>query len=640
MEIRNILVKYWGYSSFRPMQEDIIRSVMGGKDTLALLPTGGGKSICYQVPGLAMEGLCLVVTPLIALMKDQVENLKNRGIKAAAIHSGMHKREIETAISNSIFGNLKFLYVSPERLQSSSFRENLQRMNINILAVDEAHCISQWGYDFRPSYLNIADIRKIVMNAPILALTATATPAVIDDIQEKLRFAEKNVIRDSFERKNLSYSVFREEDKGGRLLKIVNNVKDSGIVYVRNRRKCREVSEFLSKNNIKSTYYHAGLEQRIRERRQEEWMKDKKQVIVATNAFGMGIDKPGVRFVVHYDLPDSLEAYFQEAGRAGRDGKRAYAVLLYEEADIRNSKQNLSIAYPDPEVVRSVYTALGNYFQIPVGSGKDQQFDFDLQDFSTRYRMNSASAYSALKLLEKEGHIILGSDLESPSKIMFEIDHNELYTFQVENPGYDTFIKLILRSYGGIFSDFVKINEKELAKRANTTEDKIIKALWKLDKLRLLTYIPMTTSPQLVLTQGRIDSKSMRLSKENYSDRKKAAMKRMQAVLDYIQSANHCRSQILLKYFGEKDAGRCGRCDVCLDRNKINVSELEFSKVLEKIKPALKERPQALNELLFIAKEFPEDKVINVIMWLVDNEKVDVNEDQLYSWRKQFKLML
>ena len=622
------------------MQEDIIRSVMEGKDTLALLPTGGGKSICYQVPGLAMEGLCLVVTPLIALMKDQVENLKNRGIKAAAIHSGMHKREIETAINNSIFGSLKFLYISPERLQSSSFRENLQRMNINILAVDEAHCISQWGYDFRPSYLNIADIRKIVMNAPILALTATATPAVIDDIQEKLRFAEKNVIRDSFERKNLSYSVFREEDKGGRLLKIVNNVKDSGIVYVRNRRKCREVSEFLSKNNIKSTYYHAGLEQRIRERRQEEWMKDKKQVIVATNAFGMGIDKPGVRFVVHYDLPDSLEAYFQEAGRAGRDGKRAYAVLLYEEADIRNSKQNLSIAYPDPEVVRSVYTALGNYFQIPVGSGKDQQFDFDLQDFSTRYRMNSASAYSALKLLEKEGHIILGSDLESPSKIMFEIDHNDLYTFQVENPGYDTFIKLILRSYGGIFSDFVKINEKELAKRANTTEDKIIKALWKLDKLRLLTYIPMTTSPQLVLTQGRIDSKSMRLSKENYSDRKKAAMKRMQAVLDYIQSANHCRSQILLKYFGEKDAGRCGRCDVCLDRNKINVSELEFSKVLEKIKPALKERPQALNELLFIAKEFPEDKVINVIMWLVDNEKVDVNEDQLYSWRKQFKLML
>ncbi len=640
MEIRNILVKYWGYPSFRPMQEDIIRSVMEGKDTLALLPTGGGKSICYQVPGLAMEGLCLVVTPLIALMKDQVENLKNRGIKAAAIHSGMHKREIETAISNSVFGTLKFLYVSPERLQSSSFRDNLQRMNINILAVDEAHCISQWGYDFRPSYLNIADIRAMVKNAPVLALTATATPAVIDDIQEKLKFTEKNVIRDSFERKNLSYSVFREEDKGRRLLKIVNNVKDSGIVYVRNRRKCREVSEFLSKNNIRSTYYHAGLEQRIRERRQEEWMQDKKQIIVATNAFGMGIDKPGVRFVVHYDLPDSLEAYFQEAGRAGRDGRRAYAVLLYEEADIRNSKQNLSIAYPDPEVVRSVYTALGNYFQIPVGSGKDQQFDFDLQDFSTRYRMNSASTYSALKLLEKEGHIILGSELESPSKIMFEIDHNELYTFQVENPGYDTFIKLLLRSYGGIFSDFVKINEKELAKRANTNEDKIIKALGKLESLGLLTYIQMTTSPQLVMAQGRIDSKSMKLSKENYSDRKKAALKRMQAVLDYIQSANHCRSQVLLKYFGEKDAGRCGKCDVCLDRNKINVSELEFSKVLEKVKPALKERPHALNELLFVAKEFPEDKVINVIMWLVDNEKVDVNEEQLYSWRKQFKLML
>ncbi len=638
MEIHNILVKYWGYSSFRPMQEDIIQSVLNGRDTLALLPTGGGKSICYQVPALAMEGICVVISPLIALMKDQVENLKDRGIKASAVHSGMHPREIDIAINNSVFGDLKFLYVSPERLKSPSFRQNLSSMNVCLLAVDEAHCISQWGYDFRPPYLNIAEIRPLINDAPVLALTATATNEVIVDIQEKLEFKEKNVLRKSFERKNLSYVVFHEEDKGGRLLKIVGNVKGSGIVYVRNRRKCREVSDFLNNNGIKATFYHAGLEARTREYRQDEWMKDKKQVIVATNAFGMGIDKPSVRFVVHFDLPDSTEAYFQEAGRAGRDGKRAYAVQLYEEADIRNAKQNLAVSFPEAEVIRSIYNAIGNYYQIPLGGGKDQQFDFDLQDFSTRYRMNTASVFSALKILEKEGYILLGSELENPSKVMFSIEHNELYTFQVENPAYDPFIKLLLRSYGGIFTEFVRINEKELAKRADTTDEKIRSALAKMQKMGLLIYIPATSSPQLLMISDRIDSKAMNLSGENYSKRKKAALKRMQSVLDYIQSSNHCRSQMLLKYFGETGAQRCGLCDVCLDRNKINVSEMEFNEILEKIKPSLKEKPQALNELLFIAKEFPEDKVINVVMWLVDNEKVDVDDKQLYSWRKQFKM--
>ncbi|MEN8225765.1 MAG: ATP-dependent DNA helicase RecQ [Bacteroidota bacterium] len=638
VEIQNILVKYWGYASFRPMQEDIIQSVLDGNDTLALLPTGGGKSICYQIPGLARDGLCLVVSPLIALMKDQVENLKKRGIKAAAVHSGMHAREIDIAINNSVFGDLKFLYVSPERLQSESFRRNIEKMNINLLAVDEAHCISQWGYDFRPPYLNIAEIRPLTKGAPVLALTATATPQVVEDMQEKLHFGAKNVIRNSFERKNLSYVVFHEEDKEGRLLKIINNVKGTGIVYVRNRRKCREVSDFLNKNGVTSTYYHAGLEQRIREHRQEEWMKDKKQLIVATNAFGMGIDKPGVRFVVHFDLPDSLEAYFQEAGRGGRDGKRAYAVLLYEEADIRNAKQNLSVSYPEPEVIRSVYTALGNYLQIPVGGGKEQQFDFDLQDFSTRYRMNSATVFSALRIIEKEGLILLGRALENPSRIMFNIDHGELYNFQVENPGYDAFLKLILRSYGGVFSDFVRINEKELAKRAGTTDDKISSLLKRLQKLGLIIYLPASEKPQVLLVHNRIDGKALNISNEHYGNRKKAALKRMQSVLDYIQSSNHCRSQLLLKYFGEKDGQRCGLCDVCLDRNKINVSELEFNKILEIIKPALKKKPQALNELLFLARKFPEDKVINVVMWLVDNEKLDVSEEQLYSWRKQFKM--
>lgn len=639
MDIHGILVKYWGYSSFRPMQEEIIRSVMDGKDTLALLPTGGGKSICYQIPALASDGLCLVITPLIALMKDQVENLKKRGIKATAIHSGMYPREIEVAINNSVFGDLKFLYVSPERLTTEVFRNNVSRMNITLLAVDEAHCISQWGYDFRPPYLKIADIRPYLPNVPVLALTATATEEVVEDIQDKLQFSKKNVLQLSFERKNLSYVVFNEEDKEGRLLKIVNNVKGTGIVYVRNRRKCREVSEFLNNQGIKSTYYHAGLEPRTRDQRQDEWMKDKKQVIVATNAFGMGIDKAGVRFVVHFDVPDSLEAYFQEAGRAGRDEKRAYAVFLYEEADIRNAKQNLALSFPEPEVIRSVYTALGNYLQIPIGNGKDQHFDFDIQEFATRYRMNATVVFNALKILEKEGFVMMGPEMETSSRIMFKIDHNELYTFQVENPGYDGFIKLILRSYGGSFSSFARINEKELAKRGNTSPEKIKALLLKLQSLSLLNYIPSSNSPKLIMLQDRIDSKSLSFSHEHYGNRKKNALKRMQSVLDYIQSTNHCRSQLLLQYFGETKTQRCGICDVCLDRNKINVSELEFNKILEIIKPDLKEKPQALNELLFIAREFPEDKVINVLMWLVDNEKVDVSEHQLYSWRKQFKMI-
>ena len=556
------------------MQEDIISSVLEGRDTLALLPTGGGKSICYQVPALATEGICLVISPLIALMKDQVENLKNRGIQAAAIHSGMHAREIELAINNSVYGSLKFLYVSPERLESESFRQNISRMNINLLAVDEAHCISQWGYDFRPPYLNIAEIRPLAGNAPVLALTATATPEVIDDIQDKLGFSKKNVLSVSFERKNLSYVVFREEDKNGRLLKIINNVKGTGIVYVRNRRKCREISEFLNKNGIKANYYHAGLEAHIREYRQDEWMKDKKQVIVATNAFGMGIDKPGVRVVVHYDVPDSLEAYFQEAGRAGRDGKRSYAVLLFEEADIRNAKENLSASYPEPEVIRAVYNALGNYFQVPVGGGADEQFPFDLQDFSTRYRMNSVTVYNALKILEKEGLIMMGDALASPSKIIFNISHTDLYNFQVENPGYDAFIKLILRSYGGVFTEFVKIRESELARRAGIAEEKAAALLLRLQKLELLTYVPSLAKPRILFIHPRIDSQRLNLSREHYGSRTPAALKRMQAVLDYIQADNHCRSQMLLKYFGQDEVQRCGICDVCLDRNKSNVSEI------------------------------------------------------------------
>lgn len=632
MQIKDILIKYWGYSSFRPLQEDIINSVLEGKDTLALLPTGGGKSICFQVPAMTKKGICIVITPLIALMKDQVENLKRKGIKAVAIYSGMHTNEINIAFNNCINGSVKFLYISPERLETNSLRENIKKMNVNLLSVDEAHCISQWGYDFRPTYLKIADIRQFIPDVPVLALTATATKEVVKDIQQKLLFKEENVFQTSFERKNLIYVVLKEENKLMRLLKIFRNVKGTGIVYVRNRRKTHEISDFLNKNNINSDYYHAGLDTKLRDKKQKAWMDGTKRIIVSTNAFGMGIDKPNVRSVVHLDLPDSIESYFQEAGRAGRDGNRAYAVLLYNEADIINAKRNILTRYPDIQTIKTIYQALGNYFQLAVGSGKDISFDFDISDFCNNYKFKTLIVYNSLKFLEKEGYIILNEAFNTPSRINIKINKEDLYRFQVENKYYDDFIKVILRSYSGVFNDFIKINENEIARRANIKNDAVVKHLKKLHKLGIITYVPQKDKPQIIFCKARVNKKDLYISKINYKDRKNAAYKRLNAIINYANSTHKCRSQLLLEYFGEKNSKRCGKCDVCIKRNKINLSELEFDIVVKQIKPFLKINSYTVEEITNKVKNINEDKIIKVLQWLLDNDKIHFDKNKKLYW--------
>lgn len=636
-DIRNILFRYWGYPAFRPLQEEIIQSVLEGKDTLALLPTGGGKSICFQVPALAMEGICIVVTPLIALMKDQVENLKRKGIKAVAVYSGMHRNEMSMAFDNCMFGDVKFLYLSPERLQTEQFQLIFQKLKVCLLAVDEAHCISQWGYDFRPPYLEIAGIRKYIPNIPVLALTATATSEVVKDIQQKLGFKAENVFRKSFERKNLTYLVIKEEDKFGRLLRIVKKVPGPGIIYARNRRKTVETVSFLLKNNIKADFYHAGLDLKTRERKQDAWIREESRIMAATNAFGMGIDKPNVRLVLHLDLPDSLEAYFQEAGRGGRDEKRAYAVILYQDADLLKLKENIEKEYPPIEKIKEIYQALGNYLQLPAGSGKDESFDFDIQAFSRNYGFNAVIAYNSLRLLERAGYLILNEGLEHPSRIHFEADREEIYRFQVQNKTMDPFIKLLLRSYSGVFTEFVPVSEPELARRAGINEADVRKNLLFLHKNGILTYAEGTTKPQIIFVTERLDTKNLRFSNEHYHDRKQQAFSRIQAVQEYVASQDQCRSQILLRYFGEMNAQRCGRCDVCLERNKMKLNEMEFEVIRDSIRKLLQISPKTLPEIVFEAGAYSEDHVLMVLRWLVDKEVITQDEQQRYHWKKQFR---
>ena len=637
MQIRKLLVKYWGHSSFRPLQEEIINSALEGRDTLALMPTGGGKSVCFQIPALAKEGLCLVVTPLIALMKDQVENLKSRGIKAAAIYSGLHKSEQEMLIDNCLYGGIKFLYVSPERLHQNDFRESLKRMQLNLIAVDEAHCISQWGYDFRPPYLKIAEIRPYFPGIPVLALTATATPGVVEDIQEKLEFREKNVLQKSFERKNLIYGVVKDEDKHGKLLRILNKIPGSGIVYVRNRRKTRDYSDYLKQNGILADHYHAGLTTEERDKRQTEWKRGETRVIVSTNAFGMGIDKADVRFVIHLDLPDSLEAYFQEAGRAGRDEKTAYSILIYSESDIINLRRNLETSFPPIETIKAVYQALGNYYQLAVGSGRDMAFDFDVSDFSNRYNFKAVIAYNAIKFLEKEAYLSLSDYSDQPSKINIPVSKEDLYRFQIENPKYDAFIKLLLRSYSGLFNDFVTISEKDIAVRMNSGEKEIIRALNFLHDRGIIIYIQRTSKPQLTYVVERIDKKDLFISNRHYKIRKEASTSRMQAVIDYATTERKCRSRFLLNYFGEKEAKRCGICDICRERNKLSVNELEFNEVVDAVKPLLRSKAMSLEDIVRKLPGFHEKKIIDIIQWLKDNDKLTEKEG-LLSWKQQFTI--
>jgi len=630
-EIKKILIHYWGYNQFRPLQEDIILSVLNGNDTLALMPTGGGKSLCFQVPALVKEGLCVVVSPLIALMKDQVEKLKSKGIPAVAIFSGMHYHEIDRALDNCIHGNTKFLYLSPERLKSDLVGARLKQMNVNLLAVDEAHCVSQWGYDFRPSYLEIAEARKFLPHTPILALTASATLKVQDDIMEKLLFRKKNILQKSFERKNLSYVVLHEEDKSAKTSRIIHKLHGQGIIYVRNRKKTREISDYLIKHGVSAAFYHAGMNLSDRHQVQDAWMKNKIRVIVATNAFGMGIDKPDVRFVIHEDIPDSLEAYYQEAGRAGRDEKKAYAILLFNNNDRVELIRQTEFNYPEVADIKRTYQALGNFFQLPVGSGFGVSYDFDFAGFCKTYGLPVQSTYSCLKILELQGLISNTESLDMHSRIHILSHHNALYEYQVKYPKYDHLIKVLLRSYEGLYDEYVPVNESDIARRAEMPVEQVISSLEQLHQNKIIEYLKATKAPQLTFLTERLDIKNVDIDRLHLSFRKERHMKRLDAMLDYAEKKTRCRSQMLLHYFGEEVNHRCGVCDFCLRRNRMGLSDLEFSEVHAQVKSLLIEKPLSLKHLVESIQYQREDKTIKVIDWLIDNQKIEY-EGSLLKW--------
>jgi ATP-dependent DNA helicase RecQ len=631
-EFTNILQKYWGYSSFRPLQEDIINQVAEGKDTLGLMPTGGGKSVVFQVFSLSRPGICLVITPLIALMKDQVENLTRRGIKALAIYSGMSREEMKVAFDNATWGDYKFLYLSPERIATERFKERLTKMNINLIAVDEAHCISQWGYDFRPSYLNIAQLRQLLPDIKVMALTATATASVVDDIQDKLLFTQKNVLRKSFKRENLIYKIRVEEDKTGYLVRTLKTNKGSGVIYTRSRKKTKEIAEMLQKEGLSVTYYHAGLSSESRNARQEAWIKGQYKIMVATNAFGMGIDKPDVRYVVHVDLPDSIEAYFQEAGRAGRDDKKAVAMLLYNNADKVKLKKGINEKFPPPDQIKRIYEALCNYFQVAEGYGKGMSYDFNLVDFAKKYQFSFTHTLSSLKILERDGYLQLTDELNRGSMVHFRVNRDDLYRFQVANSTFDAFIKLLLRSYTGMFTDYSAINEQLLAKRANITIELVFKYLNALDTQKIIHYLPKKETPFIVFLKERIALSRLVISKENYTQRKQIYEEQVDAMLHYASSNSTCRSQILLQYFNEKDATRCGECDVCISLNDLGISNVEFERIKTDIKNLLNKLPLLQHELFFKLMGNDEHKQL-VIRWLLDNEKMVKRIDQKLEWK-------
>ncbi|MEA2043000.1 MAG: ATP-dependent DNA helicase RecQ [Bacteroidota bacterium] len=634
LDYKKILTKYWGYPDFRPGQAEIIRAVGDHKkDTLGLLPTGGGKSIIFQVPTLAQEGLALVITPLIALMKDQVENLNARDIKAAAVYSGMTRKEIDITLNNAVFNAYKFLYLSPERLGTDLFKERVKDMNISLIAIDEAHCISQWGYDFRPSYLNIADIRKLVPDVPFLALTATATPEVADDIQEKLEFKENNLFRQSFRRENLIYVVRNVEDKNKYLLRIAHRMQGTGIVYVRNRRKTRETAQLLSQNGISADYFHAGIEPALKDSKQAQWKNDKIRVIVSTNAFGMGIDKPDVRFVVHLDLPDSPEAYFQEAGRGGRDGKKAYAILLYNKTDKINIDRRTQANFPKISFIKKVYHSLFNFFEIPVGAGKGTIRALSIKTLAQNFKLPIFQVYSSMKFLKNEGYMDFTEQDFAPSKVNFIIRRDDLYKFQIKQSKFDPFIKMLLRTYSGVFSNYVSIDEAFLAKKAQVKPEVINNYLEALHGMEVIKYIPQRKTPFIVFTEERLEKNNIKISKENYQEAKDRYMKRMNAMLHYAESTAKCRSQILLAYFGEKDTVRCGECDVCSRRNELNLSTYEFDLILQNIKGRLQETELSLEKVVDACNS-KENKVIKVIRWLLDNKKIEYTKDKKLKWSK------
>ena len=624
----DILKEKWGYDSFRPLQEEIIESVLEGKDTLALLPTGGGKSICFQVPALAKEGICIVVSPLIALMKDQVDNLKKRNINAVAIYSGMRYADIDRTFDNCIYGNIKFLYLSPERLITDLARARIAQMKVNLIAVDEAHCISQWGYDFRPPYLEIANIRELHPKVPVLALTATATTQVVNDIQDKLNFSTPNLFQKSFERKNLAYVVLKEANKFQKLIEIVRNVKGTGIIYTRSRKNTKEVAEYLRRNNIRADFYHAGLNQPQRALRQEAWMKNQTRIMVCTNAFGMGIDKPDVRSVIHLEMPDSLEAYFQEAGRAGRDEQKAFCVLLYEERDGEKLKLNHENAFPPMKMIRQVYRALGSYFQLAVGAGVGRSFDFDIGLFVKRYNLKAIPTYNSLKILSQAGWIVLTEAIFRPSSIRVKVNREILYDYQLKQPRMDKVIKWVLRLYPASLNNYTAFQEHKITNKLGCSKSDLVKVLQKLVQDQIIDYEPQKDKPQLIYLKERVDADNLAIDMALYNFRKKRYLESVQSAIDYAETPR-CRSRQLLKYFGEIAPPLCGVCDVCLGRTQSDVDEQAYERYKVKIQRLIKREQLTAEEVTTAFGPKRVELIEQILQYLMEEGFVAIEADKV-----------
>lgn len=619
-DIKEILKQYWGYDEFRSLQEEIIHSVIAGYDTLALMPTGGGKSITYQVAALTKEGVCVVITPLIALMKDQVEELHKRNIPAEAIYTGMTSDQIESAVNKTLYAGVKFLYISPERLASEVFRAKLRLMKICLFAVDEAHCISQWGYDFRPSYLRIAEIRTFFPDAPVLALTATATPVVADDIQNQLKFVRHNVLSKSFRRDNISYVVRKVNDKPGELLNILLKIQECAIIYVRKRSTAEELAGFLNSKGIKSDFYHAGLASLQREKKQENWKNNAVPVIVATNAFGMGIDKPDVRIVVHFDIPDSLEAYFQEAGRAGRDGKKAYAVLLCSGAAVVALKARIEKGFPEKKYIRQVYEALGNFFQLEEGEGLGRAFEFDRDIFVKNFKLDYVKTLSSINILQVGGYLECTTDVNSRSRICFIVQREHLYRFDTRSELQDRLLEVLMRSYAGIFVQYIFISEQYIAESLGVSRQQVYEALIQLVKRRIISYVPGNDRPYIVYHQPRLPLTYVTIGRDAYETRKQNYALKINKMLEYLEACDSCRQLFLMEYFGQREKEPCGACDLCLGKKRSgNVKEVR--QIDQAILNQLQQQDTDIKELMRVCSEHRDQALIRIRI-LLDNEVI------------------